>query len=185
MPHPEVASDRGEFYGAVAEWILKAYDKDRYIQFKETLNSQLTRRLENADPAGWYPVEDSRLLYEAMIAFFGGDCLADFVRFYVSRSIHGFITGLVVFIPPLGLAKRALSLWKRFHSTGKPETQIISKTHGIITLYDWDYSPIYCRVHGLWFAELIRVAGGKNPVVEETHCVHRGDSFCRWEIRFE
>ncbi|MBD3285432.1 hypothetical protein GF359_03325 [candidate division WOR-3 bacterium] len=185
MPHPEVPSDRGEFYGAVAEWVLNAYDKDRYQRFKETLHPQLAERLENADPAEWYPVEDSRVMYERIVASFGKDSLVSFIRFYVSRAIHGFIRGLVSFIPPLGLAKRALALWNRFHSTGRPEIEMIDKNHGIITLFDWDYSPIHCKVHALWFAELIRTAGGKNPVVEHTHCVHRGDEFCRWEVGFE
>ncbi|MBN2378939.1 hypothetical protein JXM67_03965 [candidate division WOR-3 bacterium] len=185
MPHPEVPSDRGEFYGAVAEWVAKTYDKDRYNQFKETLHPQLSERLENADPAGWYPVEDSRIIYENMAECFGDGGLTDFVHFYVSRSIHGFIRGLVAFISPLGLAKRALALWNRFHSTGRPQIEIVDKNHGTITLYDWNYSPIHCKVHALWFAELVRVAGGKNPVVEETHCVHRGDEFCRWEVSFE
>jgi len=184
MPQPLTPSDRGEFYGAVNEWIQKTCDDERSQAFKSTLPSNIAARLEDADPAEWFPVEDSKVLYEKILAYFGEESLEVFIEFYVSRAIHGFIKGLVAFISPLGLAKRALSLWRRFHSTGRPEIEIKDKNHGSITLYDWDYSSIHCKVHALWFAELIRVAGGKDIKVTETHCVHRGDSHCRWEIKF-
>lgn len=164
--------------------MAKKFGEERYAEFSKKIPQRIVDRLENADQAAWYPVEDSRLLYEQMFSFFGEEHLADYIKFYVDKAIHGFIKGLVAFLKPLDLAKRTLALWRRFHSTGNPEIEIINPNQGRITLKDWDHSPIHCKVHALWFAELIRVAGGKNPKVEETHCVHRGDEFCRWDIRF-
>ncbi len=181
----EESFDRGEFYPKVKEWVLGEFDGDTYQRFAKNLPSPIVDLLENADPAGWYPVEYSKIIYEKIVSFFGDEHLKGFVKFYVSKAISGFLKGLLVFIKPLDLAKRALALWERFHSTGRPEIEIISPTHGTITLYDWDYSPVHCKVHALWFAELVRIAGGKNPIVAHTHCVHQGDKFCRWKVSYE
>jgi hypothetical protein len=176
--------DRGEFFPKVRDWALQEFGQEPYNQLSKTLPSEIAHLLEHADPAAWYPVEYTRITYEGIASYFGEDQLESFVRFYVDKAIHGFIRGLVAFLRPLDLAKRALALWRRFHSTGRPEIEVLSKTHGTITLYDWDYSRIHCKVHALWFAELIRAAGGKNVEVKETHCVHSGDGFCRWGITF-
>ncbi|NLI98750.1 hypothetical protein GX441_08850 [bacterium] len=178
------AYDRGEFYPKVRNWIIQKFGEERYLEFSETLPREIAERLEDADQAAWYPVEDSKLLYEKMFAHFGEEHLEDYVHFYVNQAIKGFLRGLVSFLKPLDLAKRALSLWKRFHSTGRFDTAVHNPTHGTITLYDWAYSPVHCKIHGLWFRELVSMAGGKDIEVTETHCVHKGDPFCRWEVHF-
>lgn len=176
--------DRGEFYPKVKAWIVEKFGGEKYADFCKILPASISDRLENADQAAWYPVEDSRLLYEKLFSFFGEEHLPDYVRFYVDKAISGFIRGLVAFLKPLDLAKRSLALWKRFHSTGKPKIEMVSPTHGKITLADWNHSPIHCKVHTLWFTELARIAGAKDIEVTETHCVHRGDEFCRWDVTF-
>jgi hypothetical protein len=183
QPSPQ-SLDRGEFYPKVGDWIIKEFGKERYEEFSKTLPEELAHRLENADPAGWYPVQDSRLLYEKMFDFFGTQHLESYVQYYANQALKGFLRGLVAFMNPLGLARRSAALWGRFHSTGRIEVELLSRNHGTITLHDWNHSPIHCHIHRLWYAELARIAGGKNVRVEETHCVHRGDEFCRWDIQF-
>jgi hypothetical protein len=181
----QASFDRGEFYPKVKKWIVERFGVDKYREFKKTLPKRLSNRLETADNAGWYPVEDSRLLYEKMFDYLGQNHLEDYVKFYTNEAINGFIRGLVAFMSPLGLAKRAAALWGRFHSTGKVEVKFISKTHGLITLHNWNYSPIHCEIHRLWYAELARIAGARNVLVTEIQCVHRGDSHCCWEVKFD
>ncbi len=180
----EEALDRGEFYPKVKSWVVQGFGQEVYKKYALTLPPRIVERFESADQAAWFPVEDSRLVYESIVSFFGDEQLENFVKFYVNLAISGFLRGLVIFLRPLDLAKRALALWKRFHTTGRPEIEIVSKNHGVITLHDWNYSPIHCRVHNYWFKELVRIAGGKDINVAETHCVHSGDSFCRWEVTF-
>ncbi len=177
--------DRGEFYPKVKYWILERFGEDKYNDFRNTLPDAICERMEDADPAKWYPAKDSQVLYEKLFAYFGENYIKDYVKFYTKQAIGGFIRGLVAFMSPLGLAKRAAALWGRFHSTGRVSVEFISKTQGKITLYDWKQSPIHCKVHTNWYAELIRMAGGKNINVEECYCVHKGDDFCRWEVSFD
>ena len=112
--NPESASDtgqasfdRGEFYPKVKRWIIVRFGADKYREFKKSLPKSISNRLETADNAGWYPVEDSRTLYEKMFAYFGENHMEDYVKFYTNEAINGFIRGLVAFMSPLGLAKRA------------------------------------------------------------------------------
>ncbi|MBD3286844.1 hypothetical protein GF359_09445 [candidate division WOR-3 bacterium] len=184
-------NDKGDYFEPLRMWVVDTLGKASLKRLKELVGAEIATPLDGADPDRWYPTAYSARLYEALYDLVGKDeeKIRDFARFYLYERTKGFMRVLMTFASPMQLALRVGRMWQRFHDTGRAQVEIIdadkSETRAKLTILDWWASPANCLVNTFFYEEMVRIAGGKHVYCEETHCVHRGDDFCRWEIGWQ
>lgn len=181
---------RGFMYAAINGWILEKFDENRFQDFKQTLPRDLIEIFDNLDIKEWYPAEDAYHAYEYFIKYFENqmsekELIASIVDFMFRQSIRGFMKGMMAFLTPSTLIKRATTFWRRVHSAGEIEIERVSKNHLLVTLHGWKIHRISCVIFAGWMVELMKLTGSKNIQVRETHCALDGDGPCCWEAGFD
>ena len=188
---PATGNDKGDYFEPLRIWVVDKLGKSALRRLAELVGPEIATPLDGADPDKWYPTEYSARLYEALYELVGGDeeKIHDFARFYLYERTKGFMRVLMTFVSPMQLAFRVGKMWRRFHDEGKATVELVEadskKTTAKLTILDWRASAVNCLVNTYFYQEMVRIAGGKHVHCEETHCVHRGDDFCRWEISWQ
>lgn len=180
---PEPGCGRGVFTVLFREWIIENKGVDFYNEFKASLPDDLADLLENADRAGWYPAKKSYALHEHLYKKLGEDISETIIKANIKKSMSGFLRGLASFASPVTLAKRAAPFWKRMYSSGRAETEQISRNEFNVTVYDWKEVKFGCRVIEIWLEEMIKLTGVKKYKLTKVACVYEGDEYCRWNIK--
>lgn len=123
---------RGLMYAAINGWITEKFDESRFQDFKQTLPKDLIEIFNNLDIKEWCPAEDVYHAYEYLIKYFENqmsqsELISSIVGFMFHQSITGFMKGLMSFLTPSTLIKRATTFWRRVHSAGEIEIERVSK----------------------------------------------------------
>lgn len=181
---------RGLMYAAINGWITEKFDESRFQHFKQTLPRDFIELFDNLDIKEWYPAEDVYRAYEYLIKYFENqmsqsELIASIVGYMFRQSITGFMKGMMAFLTPSTLIKRATTFWRRVHSAGEIEIERSSKNHLLVTLHGWKIHKISCKIFAGWMVELMRLTGSKNIKVKETHCALEGNEVCCWEAGFD
>lgn len=179
----EPGCGRGVFIVLFREWIIENKGMDFYTDFKTSLPDDLADLLENADRASWYPAKKAFALHEHLGKRLGKNISEEIVKANIKKSISGFLRGLASFVSPITLAKRAPSFWSRMYSSGRAQTNQISRTEFNVTIYDWKEVEFGCRIIEIWLEEMIKLSGVKRYTLEKVSCVYKDDEFCRWNIK--
>jgi hypothetical protein len=177
-------------YAAIEGWMTEKFDHDRFSDFKNKLPWDLTRMLDELDTKLWYPAEEVYRAYEYFIEYFKEEMGADelissIVDFMFRQSITGFMKGMMAFLTPATLIKRATAFWRRVHSTGSISIENVEKKRLRVTLHDWKVHKISCMIFAGWMNELMKLTGSKNIKVEEVHCGLEGEGPCQWVATFQ
>ena len=87
---------------------------------------------------------------------------------------------LVRFLVSLDVAaKKTSAMWQRYYTVGNLRTEEVDaeKRYVILRLEDFNLHPLHCELQKGYFSTILQVIV-KNPITcEETKCVHRGDEY--------
>lgn len=170
--------------------MTERYGHKRFLNFNKTLPRDLVRILDTLDTKLWYPAEDVYRAYEYFIEYFKDEMgedelISSIVDFMFRQSISGFMKGMMAFLTPATLIKRATAFWRRVHSTGRITIENVEKNWLRVTLHDWKVHKISCKIFAGWMVELMKLAGSKNIEIEEINCALDGEGPCQWEATFQ
>lgn len=181
---------RGLLYGVVARWTAERFGEEKFKSFLATLPKEYSHPLANFEKKEWYPAIQVYPVYEYLIDFLSGEMneaevITGIVNFMFSQALTGFMKGLLSFLTPARLQKRATSFWLRVHSQGRIECTHAGKNHLNVQLHDWKIHRISCLIFAGWMKQLVMLTGGKDVEVKEIHCALDGGGPCQLEAKYK
>jgi len=95
-----------------------------------------------------------------------------------------------VFVKYLGslemIVNGASSIWQRYYSQGDFEVTEVNeeKCFVVVRIKDFALHPLYCKGLEGYFEAMVKLVVKKDTRCEETKCVHRGDKYHEFLIRW-
>ncbi len=84
------------------------------------------------------------------------------------------------------LIRKASEMWPEFYSFGRLEGEVIEEGHGVLRGYNLSPEPFFCeQVLTEYFYGIMENLKLRDLHITHTKCVHRGDNFCEWELRWK
>ena len=83
-------------------------------------------------------------------------------------------------------AKGASRMWRTYFTVGdlKVVKLDIKKRYTILRLTNWNFNPIHCLSCQGFFMGVVKLIHKENVTCEETKCVHRGDEYHEFLIKW-
>jgi len=84
------------------------------------------------------------------------------------------------------VAKEAPSIWKKYYTIGELKVKELNEKERYIILdvENFFIHPLHCFHLKGFFSSVVQMVTKTNPSCEETKCVHRGDSFHEFVIKW-
>lgn len=136
----------------------------------------------------WYPVglRVVAFLVAKKVFGWGNKEIKDLGRMAVKFS---FMVKLIMnyFVSPRKVFYLAPSHWEKHYTIGSIETAEWDEKEktGILRQKDFKLHPAFCVFLSGYFEQMGRLAGAKNATCIETKCIHKGDSYHEFVIRWE
>ena len=180
---------RGLIYGAVSRWTAEEFGEEKLEAFLKKLPDESKEILRNYDKKEWYPAKDAYVIYERLVSFLSSkmseaDVISGLVNFMFSQAVTGFMKGLMSFLTPARLTKRATKFWLRVHSQGRIEYIDGKNNQFNVVLHDWSVHRTSCLIFAGWLKQLVEYTGAKNVKVSEVNCSLDSPDPCRWEVKY-
>ncbi len=113
-------------------------------------------------PDGHTPEEVGRALGRSVVR-------ASFRRFFPASSAT---------LSPASTLQALPQIWTQYHSWGAPQPMAVRSESAVIRIGNAvAFQPLSAVTHGM-LEGLVTLSGGTDAVVDETHCVNRGDDAC-------
>ncbi|MBD3285430.1 hypothetical protein GF359_03315 [candidate division WOR-3 bacterium] len=105
---------RGLMYAAASRWTAEQFGDDKLEKFLETLPDEYRNILNNYDKKEWYPAKGAFIVYDHLITFLADvmtetEVFEGITNFMFPQAITGFMKGLLSFLTPARLTRRATS----------------------------------------------------------------------------
>jgi len=87
---------------------------------------------------------------------------------------------------PRDFLLQSVSLFRLYYHPG--DMQVVAEEHGaaILRLIGFDsVTPLFCRRQTGGLRRAVELAGGNRAEVAHVRCVHEGDAFCEWGLRWD
>ena len=178
---------RGAVFQTDAKYIKSLYGQQKLDQLKDALN-ELGQPIayENIQPMEWYPLCWRVLAFKVIQDLFNwrND---DFMKMGNAAPKYSFIVKLLMkfFISPkIGMAN-APHYWKRHYDIGQLRMDEFNeeKQFAIIEIHDFKIDPVFCIYFSGYFKRLFSFILPKKIInIEETKCLHRGDSYHEYNV---
>ena len=155
---------------AILPLTLRMYLEDRIIVF------------------GWYPEEDFLALVRAASELVPME-KSDFYDFVGRTSARTDLTGIYANLlrsgDPLAMLRAGIQAYRSYHDTGRILVTPEGEDRALVDLVDYELgSEEMCAINTAWIDEECRMAGARETETIHTRCTRRGDSFCRWEVKW-
>ncbi|NLI98616.1 hypothetical protein GX441_08165 [bacterium] len=138
--------------------------------------------------SSWYPFETQRLLRELIISKTdpGNPLEAIFNMGLETASwdFSGFLKPLFSFIPLETILNKTAALWNKYYNTGEITVHSFTKGLARIDLHSFPSDQHFCPVITSWMTMALRTLKKKAPCVNHDICIHKGDSFCRFDLTY-
>jgi len=142
---------------------------------------------KNTEPWGFYPIylEIIELLVIKKLFNFGDEKFEEIGTF---GSKVSFIVKM--FLKYFGsvklMADRAPKMWRKYYTIGDLKIKELDeeKKYIIVTIEDFHLHPIHCLHMKGYFSNLVRTVVGKEITCQETKCVHKGDKYHEFLLKW-
>jgi hypothetical protein len=172
---------KGSMLRAHIDWVRDHRDRDSVIAFFEGVPPSM----RNVLAASWYPFEDAIKLDRIMMDQFGDGDLA-FLEELGAYSTRLNLSGVYRSFQRMGVHeffRRSAVLHAQFQDFGTARYEELGANEGRMIHAGYpSYSPLYCSSAIGYYRECIRLHGGTDVDVWESHCHCRGGETCTFEM---
>ncbi len=141
----------------------------------------------NLKEIGFYPMKVEAMTFLVMKKLFGFD-REEFVKMGEFNSKVSLIVRLFMkyFVSLELIAREAPRFWRKYYSVGDLKVVEINKKERyiIIRVENFRHHPLHCATVEGYIISLIKMVLGKEVSSEETKCVHRGDEYHEFVVRW-
>lgn len=86
---------------------------------------------------------------------------------------------------PRDFLTQRVSLFRLFYHSGEMELVEQEEGRAVLRLVSFEGGdPLFCRRLTGGHRRALELAGGREPSVRHVRCVHEGDAFCEWDLRW-
>jgi uncharacterized protein (TIGR02265 family) len=172
------------------EFVRSEFGEEAWGRVLEELSPEVREQLEGTLlTSTWYPFEISKEMDQAIVDVLGGGDLDIFKRigaWSARANLTGPHRAFVSAGNPQALLALTDRIYKFYYDTGYREYEETGPDSGIMTTYEADvFSENDCLTVMGWYEEAIRMCGATRVVITEESCRARGDSCCRYRLRWE
>lgn len=112
--------------------------------------------------------------------------LSDASTFNAKKDLGGIYKFFISLTSPEFIINNAGRVWNQYYNRGRVIPEDVTKHRGIWRIVEWPEIPLHHETDSIPFAEeCLRMSGAKNPVGRQTHCMARGDEYCRVVFTWE
>ncbi len=179
----------GEVFHTQLEYIKKKKGEKGLDDFREkSVEMGKEIDLRNMDFKKWYPVGLRAFSFAVMIKAFEGWGREELMECGYQAPKTSFVLKLALryFISFEDVLKKAPQLWRNHYDIGSLSVFRIDseKKEAIIRIENFDISPLFCIFYLGYFQRVCELGGGNNISVEKIRCIHEGDSFHEYLVRW-
>jgi hypothetical protein len=179
---------RGSTVRATIEFIRREYGDAVLGPILGRLGDEERRQLIAADPTDDLPYEAVLALWRVADDALGSarpswmEAAGAFAIRSLGQQLYG---GLLRKASPAEFVSQSVSLFRLYYSPGDMELVEAEPGRAVLRLVGFDsLSPLFCRRQTGGLACATELAGGKEARVRHVRCVHEGDAYCEWEMRW-
>lgn len=179
---------KGRVLLSIRQFVTVNFDENNYAEWAETLPEPSRALINGAvkggpvKPDDWYPLREGLVIPARSIVdyFYGGIPVTARAMgmFAAEKALTGFIGFMVKRGKPTFIAKRAPSVVNVFYRPCHTEVADLGDKHAVIRIAQFpDIDPVVeYRVQG-WMEKALLISGAKNPRVEITAALSKGEPF--------
>jgi len=185
---------KGEIKGAVfqtdATHVSKTMGKEAVAKLQQA-SKELGWEIDypNIKFMTWYPIGMKIISLLAAQKAFGWGEKELFEMNASAPKYTSFVSRILKYFVSLkGLFRQMPKYWKMHFSVGRlePEEYDPKQNLAVVKLKDFDIHPLFCLVIRSYILSIIRFAiKSKKIIIEETKCVHKGDPYHEFSIKWE
>jgi hypothetical protein len=87
---------------------------------------------------------------------------------------------------PREFLTQRVSLFRLFYHTGEMEVVEQEPGRAVLRLVNFaEGDPLFCRRQTGGLRRALELAGGQDAIARHVRCVHQGDAFCEWDLRWK
>lgn len=139
-------------------------------------------------PFDWVRESTLIILYLVLIEFFNWS-EEDIFKMGEEEPKASFIARILMnMLSVEKVIEKAPRYWRKFYNFASIEVSEINKEEKFLVfrVYDYDFDPIGCIYHKGFLLTLTKFTiKGKNHSIEETKCIHKGDDFHEYIVKWE
>jgi len=186
--HPELLV-RGISIISTREYLKSRLEGPDWKIFVNKLPVDVREVISSASKSEWYPFTHQRLLREEIVRLFNPSsprqAILDAYLFATRYEISAFLRGIFSFLPVKLVLARAAAVWDKYYNMGDMTAVFTSEKSASLELRDFPGDRLFCPTVEAWLVNAAKYLNLANPRVEETSCVHSGDSLCSWRVLWD
>jgi hypothetical protein len=168
-------------------FILKEKGREGLKKLENTIVGLGYPGYRKIKPMSFYPVGLYALTLMVVKRLFNFDDkkFEEMGRFNAKLSIV--IRFFMRFLISLDKAVKGVSkMWRRYYTIGSLRVidQDERKRYGILRLENFNLHPLHCQVSKGYFSTILEMIVKKSVICEETKCVHRGDEYHEFLLKW-
>jgi hypothetical protein len=171
-------------------YVNAEFGKDAWDRILQKLSEESRSPLKGIIlSTSWYPFEVNKELDQAIVDVVGGGDLNIFKKigaWSAQANLGGAHRSFLSPGDPLGFLAQSDRIYNFYYDKGRREYEATGPNSGVITTYEAEtFSANDCLTVIGWYEEALKMCGAKKVVMTEDSCRARGDSCCRYQIRWE
>lgn len=139
-------------------------------------------------PSSWYPFEDQRALWYAVVELMGGLDAGIWIamgRGVARMDMNGLYKRHLKPGDPEGSLRLLAAMWKNAYDAGELQVSIVEPGRGAVTLVGFPgREDDICGICTGYLTEVVTMAAGVEPEVVQERCRARRDRDCAWTVRW-
>jgi len=189
MKHTGTRTARGGVVQGTLEFLSVELGPEGTARVLDRLSPETVQRLEGAEPADEVPLEDVFTLWRSADQELGPADEGWMERagaFSIESATRQHYGGIVGKPSPVEFLTQRVSLFRLFYRSGEMEVVWHEEGSALLRLVDFGTSdPLFCQRQTGGLRRALELARGGEPQVRHVRCVHDGDAFCEWALRWE
>lgn len=177
---------KGAIFRGNIEYVTKKFGKLGLEKLMEDMKEKRHRLdLSNIIDGNWYPMDARLQFLKSTVELFGLD---EAQILELGRS--GFKQSAIIQIylkvagSPKKICKFGPKVWSHNYDTGRLEAEYGGPEGTYFRIYDFKGVPLLCTYLIGFYTMAYETVGAKDVIVDEPRCIHKGDEFHEFRIKW-
>jgi hypothetical protein len=183
-----LALARGSTAVTTLDFVRRTYGAERLESILATLEPRQRTQLVSAMTTDELPYEVLLAFWRAADAALGREhprWMEEAGAYAIDSLGQQLYSGLLHKASPAEFLTQSVSLFRLYYRPGDIVPVEVEPGRAVLRLIGFDaIGPLFCRRQTGGLIRASELAGGRDVRVKHVRCVHEGDLYCEWELRW-